>query len=134
MPAIDDLHGVRSADPGRFRILRSAIPADNLNLRMRRQPPLQCLRFPVWSEIQGNTPLQINPNSAIVRTFPLGPVVDAYHPGRSRHWQRYAPDITQQGIRTAPHTQRSRQASACFAAEGKPYSPQGVCQAPRAPR
>jgi hypothetical protein len=119
MPAVRDLHRRRCPLPRACCIRLPAVPCDDRNSDMGREPLRQRLRLPVRQEVDQAMALQVDERGAVADALALRPVVDAEDLGRGMSRERRTPDQVDQGGRAEVHANLPRKARTGRATEGK---------------
>src|SRR5512135_2972644 len=118
MPAIGDLLGIGRRFGSGLGIVRPAVPADQFDAGMSREPGLDRFRVTVGQQINDPATLQVHDDGPVASPLAPGPVVDTDEPrGRSRLVLELL-DAPEQRIRAGRHGQADGQARAGLATQG----------------
>lgn len=98
VPSVGDLNRMRESIGRCQGVPSAAIPGDDGDLRLLRQPRLGGDRFPIRQQGDRLAPLQVADDRAVALVAAPSPVIDSDHRWRDEAWTAMAAHHPQQGV------------------------------------
>ena len=131
MPAVENLHGFRSAFFDAPLVLGGAVAADDLEGRILLEPGGQCFCGAIRQELYGAVAVEVHDDRPVAPATPQSEVIDANHLGRRMGGGCRTSDVAQQGRGTRRHTQALDQSGSGLPAQCEAHQFQDLVQAGR---